>query len=80
MMFGALVGWMLIMNAFRSTKSDIEGNETLLVKLPERLKSTVILAIENLQWILQLLNLIWFLANQIALTAFITAEIRRSLH
>jgi len=78
MILGALGGCKVTLNFLRSTESDIE-REVVLELFPASETEAVIEAMEFFQCIFLLLNLSWFLANQIALMIFMIAEFTTSL-
>jgi len=69
-----------MLNAFRIEKSDIEVEAVFKVAFSVKATSTIMEEMEDFQWMVLLLNLAWFLANQITFTVLITADKIVTLH
>jgi hypothetical protein len=80
LIIGALGLWIVTLKCFKMEKSLMELFNVFLDLFPEREVLAVIIEIADLQVMSLLLNLAWFLANQIVLRRLIKAAVTATLH
>lgn len=80
LIISALGGWISALNAFKTENSNILIDDATFDLFPERDTFEMMVLTKDFQWILELLNLVWFLLNQIAEKIFTRQAVITTLH